>query len=405
MFFKIIRYFCNQLFVNIIMKKRITTFLLGLISLSLFAQDLENIEVSIITCDPGTEIYEAFGHTAIRIYDKTNPYNYDVIYNYGVFDFYQDNFIARFVKGQTDYTLACQSTRSFFRNYKNENRSIYEQTLNLTEEQKKHLIYKLEENALPENCEYRYNFFFDNCATRPYNLIKNEQYTFTGKIPEITFREMIMQYSSPNYPWGEFGINLLIGAPADRPASIEEQNFIPFYLKTFLENYKKDDQSIVSEGHYIYHTETSVTQPPFITPTVCFSIILIIVIILTFVLRNKEWNYIIDVFLFTFVGILGCVVFYVSFCSEHPCVFPNYNIIWANPLQLLFGLSLLIKPLRKYTTNYHFFNEFILFIYIFALIVIPQYISKSAILIIFTLLIRSEFVIGQKLFVKNKTKK
>ncbi|MBQ8056439.1 MAG: hypothetical protein IJ270_06470, partial [Paludibacteraceae bacterium] len=73
------------------MKKRIITFLLGLISLSLFAQDLENIEVSIITCDPGTEIYEAFGHTAIRIYDKTNPYNYDVIYNYGVLDFYQDN--------------------------------------------------------------------------------------------------------------------------------------------------------------------------------------------------------------------------------------------------------------------------------------------------------------------------
>ena len=63
----------------------------------------DSIRISLITCAPGEDIYTLFGHTAIRV---TIPQeNYDMVYNYGIFDFNSDNFIWRFAIGQTDYLL------------------------------------------------------------------------------------------------------------------------------------------------------------------------------------------------------------------------------------------------------------------------------------------------------------
>src|ERR1035437_603065 len=110
-------------------------------------------------------MYEKFGNTSIRIIDKKN--NFDVVYNYGIFSFDTDNFYYKFIKGETDYQLGIYDTRNFLPEYAQRNSMVVEQILNLTPAEKKDLFALLMKNYEPENRTYRYNFVFDNCATRP----------------------------------------------------------------------------------------------------------------------------------------------------------------------------------------------------------------------------------------------
>ena len=95
------------------------------------------------------------------------------MFNYGVFSFNTENFYYKFVKGETYYQLGIEPARFFLIDYELEKRPVYEQRLNLTDEQAAALAKALAINYRPENRSYLYNFVFDNCATRPYNLVKS----------------------------------------------------------------------------------------------------------------------------------------------------------------------------------------------------------------------------------------
>ena len=129
------------------------------------ADDHDSIRISLLTCAPGEEIYSLFGHTAIR-YENPSQ-GIDVVFNYGLFSFNTPNFILRFSLGETDYQLGATDYAHFAAEYAFFGRSVWQQTLNLTEREKAELIRLLQENYRPENRVYRYNFFHDNCATRP----------------------------------------------------------------------------------------------------------------------------------------------------------------------------------------------------------------------------------------------
>ena len=123
----------------------------------------DSIRISLLTCAPGEEIYSLFGHTAIR-YENPSQ-GIDVVFNYGLFSFNTPNFILRFSLGETDYQLGATDYAHFAAEYAFFGRSVWQQTLNLTEREKAELIRLLQENYRPENRVYRYNFFYDNCAT------------------------------------------------------------------------------------------------------------------------------------------------------------------------------------------------------------------------------------------------
>ena len=110
-------------------------------------------EVSIITAGPGKELYEAFGHSAIRINDPV--LNFDLIYNYGIFDFNQPNFYTNFAKGNMIYSLASYDFKYFLASYKKDKRWVKQQVLNLTQEEKQAYFIFLENNALPKNRNYQ----------------------------------------------------------------------------------------------------------------------------------------------------------------------------------------------------------------------------------------------------------
>ena len=181
--------------------KRVLTIIVLMISfLPLRAEKIElspKAEISVLTCSPGPDLYSSFGHTAIRIQDSINNRWVDVVYNYGTFQF-TDDFYFKFAKGQLDYRLSRSSFGDFQYEYLMTGRGIWEQKLLITPAEKQRLFDLLEENYLPENREYRYDFFYDNCSTRVRDIIKkalenkvNFTYVYAEK---SSYREAIQHY-------------------------------------------------------------------------------------------------------------------------------------------------------------------------------------------------------------------
>ena len=171
--------------------------------------------VSLITCSPGEEVYSKFGHTAIRVKDKTN--NVDVVFNYGIFSFETEHFYYKFIKGETDYQLGIYETNYFLPEYAERNSMVWEQVLNLSSAEKKNLVATLLENYEPQNRVYRYNFVFDNCSTRPRDKITgsvNGYIRYHQTSEPATFRRWVGDYVGTD-TWLKFGIDLLFGIDAD----------------------------------------------------------------------------------------------------------------------------------------------------------------------------------------------
>ena len=236
------------------MYNRLRLYIVGLL-LSVFAhaqaQTLsEQARVSLITCTPGEELYARYGHTALRVCDETN--GIDITFNYGIFDFNTEHFYWKFVRGETWYELGVAPTWWFMQEYTQTGRPVYEQELNLSPEQREALWQALETNYEPQNRQYLYNFVFDNCATRPYVLLKqvlgdtllSDYMGYTG----ITYRQFIRHYTGA-LTWENAGINLLFGPKADRPMNNEQRLFLPEELMRFMQEARLSDGTpVVSES-------------------------------------------------------------------------------------------------------------------------------------------------------------
>ncbi|MBL4585726.1 MAG: DUF4105 domain-containing protein, partial [Flavobacteriales bacterium] len=191
--------------------------------------------VSLITCGPGEELYEAFGHTAIRVHDPVSEF--DLVFNYGTFSFNQPNFYWRFVQGDLLYSLGINRYDNFVSSYEYYNRSVREQFLDLTLLQKQAVIDKLMWNSEKENREYLYNYYFDNCSTRPRDIIQEAlggtikfDSSFLGS-DRLTIRQLTHIYAMKQQPWGNLGIDLCLGQRIDQPTTAAEYMFLPEELE------------------------------------------------------------------------------------------------------------------------------------------------------------------------------
>ncbi|MFO7596490.1 MAG: DUF4105 domain-containing protein, partial [Desulfocurvibacter africanus] len=192
--------------------------------------------VSVLTMLPGGELYSAWGHTAIRITDPLA--GLDVTFNYGTFDFDQPDFYLKFVRGQLDYELSAASFEQTLRAYRFLERAVIEQQLDLTLEQRNRLFGLLQANYLPENRAYRYDFFFDNCSTRPRDILENTLALHIGSDkadPNADSFRRLLKAGLADKPWTEFGIDLVLGLPSDRIATPRERLFLPLELLTALD--------------------------------------------------------------------------------------------------------------------------------------------------------------------------
>ncbi len=328
----------------------------------------DSLRISLITCEPGPEIYELFGHSAIRVV-QTGENPFDWVFNYGMFSFTSDNFIYKFVKGETDYLLGVYDFDDFMIDYVLRGSSVYQQEINLTTTEKQKLLQLLIDNTAPQNRVYRYNFIFDNCATRPRNKIEEaiDGYIDYGEaISATTFRKQIHYYGS-NYSWLMLGIDLALGERIDRKNSWREQMFIPMTLQ---EAYRQatihpndsslSQRKLVAHEEFLYKSEESPVFPPtawYLSPIFCFLILLLCTSYLTYHdIKNNRVSHWFDATVFGINFLASIIIYFLIFVSEHPATTININALWITPFSIMAIIAPINTTTRKAALWYHQFN-------------------------------------------------
>ncbi len=317
---------------------------------------MDSVEISLLTCQPHDEVYSLYGHTAIRYHDFHKKGKVDAAFNYGVFNFHAPHFVARFVFGLTDYELGAFPYHLFQAEYRHFGSMVTEQVLNLTAQEKYQLRQALSENLRPENCVYRYNYFYNNCTTKARDIIER---CINGKVEYAeredytpTYREMIHEMTQRN-PWSRFGNDLLLGIKADQPTTLRQQEFLPQNLMYDFDRARINDNGtrrpLVKERRVSVPPGVQMHESGFpLSPLVCFSILLVIGIIIFLIEWKMQSIFIVwDVLLMLATGIIGIVLTLMLF-SQHPTVSLNLQIILFNPLPWLF----LWPVIRKKKTIY-----------------------------------------------------
>lgn len=322
----------------------------------------DSLTASLITCSPGSEAYTLFGHTAIRL-RNCRSVEEDVVFNYGVFDYNSNNFVFRFVKGETDYTLAAEPTAEFITRYTLRGFTVWEQELNLTQAQLQHLRDLLATNYRPENRVYRYNFLYDNCATRAYVMLENavgaDHLVYTkSEVDSLTFRDILHQFTASS-PWLGFSIDMVLGAEVDQIASAKQQLFIPSYCKNALAQTRVQ----WSTKELVPIVRNTVTYQPLgemeqtasfpLSPMQVGLILLVLTVLVSIidVLRHKCLIWF-DVLLYVLQGSAGIVVAFLFFFSVHPAVGSNWLVLAFNPLAYVLIFDVIRKRIKgKYLIN------------------------------------------------------
>ena len=341
------------------------------VAFSVQSQSTDSIRFSLLTCAPGTEIYSLFGHTAIRYENYTR--RIDVAFNYGMFSFNTPNFIFRFVAGETDYQLGITPYSYFEAEYAMRGSSVYQQVLNLTQSEKERLLTILENNYLPENRIYRYNYFYDNCTTRARDKIEEcieGKVVYPDSLSGKSYRSIVHEFTAGS-PWDEFGIDLCLGAEADKEINKRQQMFSPFYMKYYASNAYIVDaggtrRPLILDETKIVDVEPEEVQPGFIlSPLMCGALFLALCVVMAWGQWKTQriwWGW--DIVLYGLQGLAGCIIAFLFFFSVHPTVGSNWLLILFNPIPLLYLPFMVYKAVKRKKDYYHVGNMVYLTLFI-----------------------------------------
>ncbi|QNM86278.1 DUF4105 domain-containing protein [Polaribacter pectinis] len=316
-------------------------------------------EVSIVTAGPGTELYSAFGHSAVRIKDPV--LNLDIIYNYGVFDFNAPNFYSNFAKGNLIYTLARYDFKYFLRTYNNEKRWVKQQVLNLTRDERQAYFLFLEDNAKPSNANYSYDPYFNNCATIlrdiTKSILKNKvAFNDNHLVKDQTLRSLMDKELYWN-TWGSFGINLIAGTILDKKATTSEYMYLPDYVYDAFKHgtiyIKNQPENLVKREDVLLNFKENKQKSGLFNPFIIFSILAILGIFITSKdFKNNKRTKVLDFILFFITGVIGCVIAFLWFFSSHSTAPNNFNFLWAFAPNLIVSFILLKNHQHKWLQKY-----------------------------------------------------
>jgi hypothetical protein len=361
-----------------------------------WAQKLsDNATISVITCGPHHEVsFLSFGHSAFRVRDPQAGFDY--AFNYGIFDFDKPGFVLNFALGNNVYLLGVQDFENFKNSYIEDNRYVHEQTLNLTIDQKQKVFNYLVWNAAPENREYLYDYFYDNCATRIRDVVVKtlgDEVSFDGSYitTDYTIRQLTDIYLEP-FPWLDLGIDLCLGLPMDKKAAAYEYMFLPDYIESGFDHatVKNDTASvpIVLEKSIIYAERPEEEGFSFTHPLYAFCLLLIISLAVSvkdfYTKKLSNWF---DVIIFGSAGIIGVLLLLLWFLTDHKAAAYNFNLLWALPTHLIAVIAFVRA--KRWLVNYFlavFLLEGFVLLFWWAL---PQQLNLSLIPVVITLLLRA----------------
>lgn len=316
----------------------------------------ESTKVSVITCGPSPEIFALFGHTAIRIQDKTK--GLDLVYNYGAFDFSTPNFALRFVKGDMQYFATCSTFDDFVMQYVYEKRSVSEQVLDIPREKKQQLFEELNAVLQSDARFYTYKFIDRNCtnmASDVINKVLGGKIIYKRENTDTTYRSILFPYFKGHF-WEQWGTSVLFGTKVDERATTL---FLPTELETSLNKTTFNGKPIVSETKLLLDYPTR--EAPF---SWWNNIYIYLVFLASVVLVNKKG---LTLFYLILIGGLGLFFSFNGLYSLHEELACDYNVLLFNPALLPLALFYARNDLKwmKYTT---FFCIACMIIYLIAMI-------------------------------------
>lgn len=316
-----------------------------------FTQPLSSeAKFSILTCDPGAEVYALHGHSALRVQDKRT--DIDIVCNWGVFDpgDSEFEFAIAFAKGKMDYLLEIQSFSDFIFLYKLEKREVRELELALSLHQKKLLWESILLNNIPENRAYRYDFFFNNCATIIRDRLEGVlgdsiQWFKHARAKKVSFRTLIDENLFVQ-PWSDFGIDFSLGAKTDHLVSNRQLMFLPLKMEEIMSQSMLGTRPLVISNKILVEFPF-VREAPRLTQTVSF--LFWILLLIGAGILFLRWDFgarLFDALFFTVLALAGIVILFLWFGTEHTRTGENYNILWANPIHFIIPFVLLFKKWR-----------------------------------------------------------
>ena len=342
-----------------------------------FGQNIQlskTTHVSVITCGTGNESYSLFGHTAIRVQDTTNAF--DVVYNYGAFDFNTPNFVMKFIKGDLQYFAVAHSYADFINQYQYEKRSVYEQELNIPVDLKQKLFDNLNTSLAPGEGHYTYKFIDKNCTSMVVDIINKTLDTIAivkNIDTDITYRTILYPYFDGHF-YEKLGTSIIFGKKVDQ---LGTKIFLPFELQKSLKTVSFQHQPLVQENKTIFEFKNEALFSWWNNPYTYFVLLCCIVFI-----NNRS----IDLFYLSIIAIIGIFCTFVWFYSSHLELGYNYNILLFNPT-LLGLLYFYWKKNKKGIYNLALLNSVSLVVYFFFII------SKAHLVLVLPLVLCSGIVL------------
>jgi len=306
-----------------------------------------------MTMGPGDQVWERFGHNAIRIRDSRT--GDDKVYNWGMFSLDDSGFILRFLRGRMRYWMASEDAALTAEAYRQHNRSVTIQELNLTGAQKVALYEFVQRNELPENRFYDYDYFRDNCSTRVRDALDAAlggilATQFRDKATDMSYRDHARRLMQPDI-WTYTGIDIGLGRPTDRKITAWEEMFVPMSLQRLIRDVKiknamgADVPLVVNERVVVETNRPPIPDRP-ATWTIWYLLAgaLIAAGILACVLTRAEpVAYAMAHVWCTVAGLLGTVLLLLWVATEHVAAHQNANLLSLNPLWLVLGGMAMVR--------------------------------------------------------------
>jgi len=379
------------------MKKNLILIFALLLSFNSFSQTprlSEKSFISVITFGPGQEeLYSAFGHSGIRVYDSAS--HLDVAFNYGVFNFEQPHFYLNFARGYLYYMVDAYPYPLFRDFYIQHGRFVHEQILNLTAEQKQRIANYLFTNLQPQNQTYRYDYFYNNCATKvrdAFAITLKDDIVFDSSFikTNYTIRNLTDLYLGQQ-PWGDLGIDICLGLPMDKKASPYEYMFLPDYIESSFEHAtNKQTNSPLVEARQVITPNAIEKTFNLFHPWVVFGILFVITALITWRdWQEKKLSTWFDSILFFVVGAIGLLLLFLWTLTDHQAAAKNFNLLWALPTHFVVAIFLLFKQKPKWLKSYFLFITILTALLLGFWSLLPQALNVFLIPVVGVILVRA----------------
>lgn len=314
------------------------------------AQDTSGLAIKLVTFGVGQDIPSYWGHTALIVEDTIRQRAR--IYNYGLYSF-GDDFVANFLRGRLIFSGGAFKVPGYLNYYRNLDRDIRVATLDISQTQKILLARRLEESVLPENRNYLYDHYYDNCSTRLRDYLNDatdgQLAAACDRPARMSLRDHTRRYTARSF-WLELGLMYLMNDNIDKPIRVWDEMFLPDELEKQVLALAVTDSSGVSRPlvsdyvilHKGHHPAVPATVPAHWLPALLYGLLIGLLLLGFAWLARKNfmswWGTCygaLQALLGLFMGLPGLILFLMSNFTEHSVTYHNENLFFIQPLFLL----------------------------------------------------------------------